>query len=140
MCLDQRPAITAATDVPRVLLVDPYEQPRVVLARFLLEHGVQVAEAVPNYAQAIVAARAHGAGLSAVVTELCAGQVLSPERYIGALRRHTPAPIIVHSAIVPSPHAARAWRLWGTHAKGERPGELLALIRSAHAAATRVGR
>jgi hypothetical protein len=82
---------TAALDdagaaAPRVLLVDPYEQPRVLLAAFLLDHGVQVADAVPNYAQAIVAARTHGAGLSAVVTELCAGTVLTPEQYLTALR------------------------------------------------------
>jgi hypothetical protein len=69
----------------------------------------------------------------------CAGHPgdteLSPEQYVAALRRHSPAPIIVLSTVIPSAPEVAAWRLWGALVKGGPPARLLEMIRRAHASA-----
>src|SRR5262245_16155524 len=123
-------ASPARPDRPRVLLVEPHEQTRVLLAQFLIDQGCEVVKAVPNYAQAIVGAKTTRP--TVIVTELHGGTVLTPGQYIVALRRYSPAPGIVHSAIVPGAAEVAEWRLWGTVVKGGQPARLLTMIRSAH--------
>jgi DNA-binding NarL/FixJ family response regulator len=135
---DQRPADTDS-ERPRVLLVDPHEQTRTILAQLLLREGCTVVAAAPNYAQAIVAARTKHP--TVIVTELYDGTALTPEQYIVALKRYSPAPVIVHSVIVPDAFQVKDWSLWGTVVKGaEPPSLLLDTIYAAHTASrSRVG-
>jgi DNA-binding NtrC family response regulator len=118
-------------DRPRVLLVDPHEQTRVLLGQLLLDAGCEVVT-VPNHAQALVGARRERP--TVIVTELRGGTVLPPAAYVTALRRHSPAPVIVHSGVTPSAEEARGWGVWGVVVKGGRPAALLDMTRDAHAA------
>jgi DNA-binding NtrC family response regulator len=115
---------------PKVLLVDPHEQTRVLLGQLLADDGCVVI-AVPNYAQALVGARREAP--TVIVTELYGGTILSPQQYVAALRRHSPAPIIVLSTVVPSPPEVVEWGLWAALVKGDRPQRLLEMVRRAHA-------
>lgn len=126
-----RPTTTQIDDArrPKVLLVDPHEQTRVLLGQLLTDDGCVVI-AVPNYAQALVGARREGP--TVIVTELYGDTILSPQQYVAALRRYSPAPIIVLSSVVPSPPEVADWGLWAVLVKGERPQRLLDLIRRAH--------
>jgi DNA-binding NtrC family response regulator len=126
-----RPTMPASdAERPRVLLVEPDEQTRVLLGQLLVDAGCEVV-AVPNYAQALVGARREHP--SVIVTELHGGTVLSPAAYVTALRRHSPAPVIVHSSVVPCAAEVAEWRLWGTVVKGGGPARLLDMVRGAHA-------
>ena len=132
---DQPTATTqpADADRPRMLLVEPHEQTRMLLGQLLVDEGCEVLASVPNYAQAIVGAKTMRP--TVIVTEVYGGTVLSPAQYIAALRRYSPAPIIVHTTIVPGAVEVAAWGLWGTVVKGGAPARLLSMIRSAHHAA-----
>lgn len=121
-------APTEEANRPTVLLVDPDERFRAVLGQLFHDHGYRVVTAV-NYAQAIVAARRDDP--TVIVTELRNGQVLSPDAYIQALRRHTPAKLILHSDLEPSPFELQAWGLWGAVVKGEPARRLLDLVATA---------
>jgi len=122
------PAPADDANRPTVVLVDPDERFRAVLGQLLHDHGYRVVMAV-NYAQAIVASRREDPAV--IVTELRNGQVLTPDAYIQALRRHTPARLILHSDVLPSPFELQAWGLWGAVVKGEPTRRLLDLVATA---------
>jgi DNA-binding NtrC family response regulator len=122
--------------LPRVLLVDPDEQLRVLLGQLFVDAGYRVVTAA-NYAQAIVSSRRDDPAV--IVTELRNGQILSPEQYILALRRHSPAPIILHTDLDPGAAELRAWGVWAVVVKGRRPTRLLDMVAGA-CEATRVAR
>jgi CheY-like chemotaxis protein len=127
-------ALPDRPDRPRVLLVEPHEQTRVLLGQLLTDEGCDLVASVPNYAQAIVGAKTTRP--TVIVTELYGGTVLTTAQYIASLRRYSPAPVIVHSVIVPDAAEVAEWRLWGAVVKGGEPARLLGMIRSAHDAAS----
>lgn len=121
-----------ATLHPRVLLVEPDDSARAVVAQALIDGGCEIVAAVHNYAQAIVASRRNQP--TVVVTELVAGATLDPEGYLAALNRHCPAPVIIRSMTVPSAQEVATWRPWAAIVKTGPVHDLLQLVYSAHAA------
>jgi DNA-binding NarL/FixJ family response regulator len=121
-----------ATVRPSVLLVDPDDSTRAVVAQALIRGGCDVVAAVHNYAQAIVASRRSQP--TVVVTELVPGAILSPADYLAALNRHCPAPVIIRSMTIPSAREVATWRPWAAIVKTDPIHELIRLVHSAHAA------
>jgi AmiR/NasT family two-component response regulator len=95
----------------RVVLVDADDADRYRTTQQLLAAGLDVVAAVASYAQAIVATRRHRPDV--IVTDLHAGQLLTPRQYVIALRRFCTAPVMVYSSHKPT----RAQLAdWGVHA------------------------
>jgi hypothetical protein len=105
------PALAPRIEAPRVLLVIADESERAYTANVMARGGINVVSKVPNYAQAIVAVRDTGGPyrLDAIITELYAGQVMTPAGYIQALHRFDRVPVILYTTDELAEGQAEAW-------------------------------
>jgi hypothetical protein len=105
------PALGLSIEAPRVLLVIADESERSYTANVMARGGINVVSTVPNYAQAIVAVRDTGGPyrLDAIVTELHAGQVMTPAGYIQALHRFDKVPVILYTTDELAEGQAETW-------------------------------